>query len=76
MEKYDTSWDLDESENGNLPESEEGFERKYQEWQQRHWETWLNEKLDFPFLVERMEDGEQPVTPEMRDRKNAILTFS
>ena len=56
MGKYDTSWDLVKSEKGNLPESDEAFERKYREWQQRHWETWLNKKLDFPFWVERMED--------------------
>ncbi len=69
MEKYDTSWDLEESEKGNLPESEEAFERKYQEWQQRCWETWLNEKFDFPFLVERMEDDDDAYFTDIADRQ-------
>ena len=58
MEKYDTSWNLSESEKGNLPENEEAFDRKYQEWLQRSWETWLNENLTFPFLVRRLEDDD------------------
>lgn len=69
MEKYDTSWDLEESEKGNLPESEEAFERKYQEWQQRCWETWLNEKFDFPFLVERMEDDDDAYFTDITDHQ-------
>lgn len=69
MENYDTSWNLVESENGNLPESEEVFERKYQEWQQRCWETWLNEKFDFPFLVERMEDDDDAYFTDIADHQ-------
>ncbi|MDY6990936.1 MAG: hypothetical protein SWQ30_23080, partial [Thermodesulfobacteriota bacterium] len=59
MEKSDTSWDLSEIHaEGNVPENEEAFDRKYQEWQERSWETWLNDKLSFPFLVRRMEDDD------------------
>jgi len=39
MEKYDNSWDLSESENGNLPENEEAFDKKYREWKHRSWES-------------------------------------
>ena len=67
MEKNDTSWDLSESEKGNLPENEEAFDRKYKEWQQRSWESWLNEKLIFPFLVRRMEDDDDAYFTEVAD---------
>jgi len=54
--EYDTSWDLSESEEGNLPHSEEAFDKIYQEWEKRDWESWLKKNLGFPFLVERTED--------------------
>jgi len=69
MEKYDTSWNLSESEKGNLPENEEAFDRKSQEWQQRSWETWLNEKLNFPFLVRRMEDDDDAYFTDIADHQ-------
>jgi len=53
---YDTSWDLIESNKGNLPIDEDAFERKYQEWKTRDWPLWLKDHLIFPFTVERMED--------------------
>jgi len=55
-ENYDTSWDLIESNKGNLPDDEDAFERKYQEWKIRNWPLWLKDHLTFPFKVERMED--------------------
>jgi len=69
MEKYDTSWDLFESEKGNLPENEEALDRKYQEWQQRLWATWLNENLNFPFLVRRMEDDDDAYFTDIADHQ-------
>ena len=53
---YDTSWDLIESDEGNLPDDEDAYERKYQEWMERDWIPWLRRHLSFPFQVERMED--------------------
>lgn len=32
---YDSSWDLVESEKGNLPANEEAFEKKWEEWEKR-----------------------------------------
>lgn len=55
---YDASWDLEESEDGNLPQDESAFNRIYAKWKKRPWEPWLREKLDFPFPVERMEDDD------------------
>ena len=57
MEKeYDSSWDLEESDNGNLPQDEDAFDRKYAEWEKRSWEPWLRDNLTFPFPAKRMED--------------------
>lgn len=52
----DHSWDLSESAKGNLPESDEAFELKYEQWAKRDWMTWLAEHLAFPFTVTREED--------------------
>ncbi len=57
-EDYDASWDLEESEEGNLPQDESAFDRIYAKWQVRSWEPWLRETLHFPFSVERMEDDD------------------
>lgn len=46
---YDSSWDED---------NEELFDEKYAEWEERDWESWLNENLVFPFEVIRKEDEE------------------
>lgn len=69
MGKYDTSWNLSESEKGNLPQNEEAFDKKYQEWQQRPWETWLNENLSFPFIVKRMEDDDDAYFTDIADHQ-------
>ena len=53
---YDSSWDLEENEDGNLPDDEVAFDKIYAEWENRSWEPWLRNNLKFPFLVERMED--------------------
>ena len=53
---YDSSWDLAETENGYTPESDDAFERKFAEWEERDWMTWLEDVLSFPFMVERVED--------------------
>lgn len=55
---YDSSWDLLISGRGNLPKSEEAFDRKYQEWKKRDWMKWLEKNLAFPFTVERKEDDD------------------
>lgn len=69
MEQYDKSWDLSESEKGNLPENEKAFDRKCKEWSQRSWESWLNEKLIFPFLVRRMEDDDDAYFTDVADHQ-------
>jgi len=69
MEQYDKSWDLSESEEGNLPENEEALDRKYKEWRQRSWESWLNEKLIFPFIVKRMEDDDDAYFTDVADHQ-------
>ena len=55
-EDYDASWDLKESEDGNLPQDDNAFDRICAKWEKRSWELWLLKKLNFPFSVERMED--------------------
>jgi hypothetical protein len=69
MEKYDTSWDLVESEKGILPVDEDAFDKKYQEWQHRSWRAWLNKKLKFPFLVKRMEDEDDAYFTDVADHE-------
>ncbi len=69
MEKYDSSWDLFESDKGNLPENEEAFDEKCQEWQQRSWENWLNANLNFPFFVRRMEDDDDAYFTDIADHQ-------
>ena len=48
--KYDSSWDED---------NEELFDEKYSEWEERDWESWLNDNLTFPFEIKREEDAEE-----------------
>jgi hypothetical protein len=52
----DHRWDLHESDDGYLPESDDAFEQKFEEWQTRDWPDWLAENLTFPFTVTREED--------------------
>ncbi len=52
----DHRWDLCEREDGYLPESDEAFDQKFEEWQARDWPDWLAKKLTFPFTVTREED--------------------
>ena len=66
---YDSSWDLEESDRGNLPQNEELFERKYAEWEQRDWFTWLKDNLTFPFQVERVEDEDDAYFSDIADRE-------
>jgi hypothetical protein len=51
MKEYDSSWDT--------RNNRDKFEIKYEEWEQRNWNAWLQENLSFPFEVERMEDMEE-----------------
>jgi len=53
---YDSSWDLEENDDGNLPGDEDAFGKIYAEWIKRSWEPWLRSNIKFPFPVERMED--------------------
>ena len=55
-DEYDSSWDLVESKKGNLPKSEEAWNKKYQEWMKRDWMKWLRENLSFPVAVKRVDD--------------------
>ena len=54
--EYDSSWDLEESDDGSMPSDEDAFDRIYAEWKKRSWEPWLRENLKFSFPVERIED--------------------
>ena len=44
--------------NGNLPESDQAYEKKLEEWQARDWPEWLAKHLKFPFTVRRTEDDD------------------
>lgn len=57
-QEYDTSWDLVEGPQGNLPHNEDAFEKKLAEWEKRNWFKWLKDNLTFPFQVKRMEDDD------------------
>ena len=57
-EEYDSSWDLEESSKGNLPQNADLFEKKFSEWEKRDWYKWLNDNLTFPFLAKRVEDDD------------------
>jgi len=52
----DHSWDLIQSEKGNLPQCNDAWEKKYDEWVGRDWLKWLNSNLSFPFEVKRFDD--------------------
>lgn len=45
---HDSSWDLRESEEGNLPYDDNAFERKYDEWLERDRMDWLQGTLRTP----------------------------
>ena len=34
---YDSSWDFDETEDGNLPYDKDAFDKMYSEWEKRSW---------------------------------------
>ncbi len=57
-DNHEHSWDLHKSERGNLPESEEAFEKKFEEWQSRDSMGWLSKNLSFPFMAVRKEDDD------------------
>lgn len=54
----DHPWDLNEREDGYLPESDEAFEQKMEEWAARDWPAWLGQHLTFPFQATREEDDD------------------
>ncbi len=54
----DHRWDLSEDDDGYLPECEEAWEQKFQEWAARAWPEWLARQLAFPFTVAREEDDD------------------
>jgi len=47
-DKYDALWD----------ENCDAWDKKYEEWKERDWEGWLDENLNFPFEVKRVEDDD------------------
>ena len=55
---HEHSWDLSESDDGYLPEDDDAFEKKLEEWEQRDWLDWLSKHLSFPFTVTREEDDD------------------
>jgi hypothetical protein len=58
--KYDSSWNQ-----GN----EILWNEKYEEWEKRDWEEWLNTNLSFPFRVERKNDEEDAYFTDIADRE-------
>ena len=54
----DHRWDLRESDDGYLPESDEAFEQKMEEWAARDWPAWLAQHLTFSFQATREEDDD------------------
>jgi hypothetical protein len=56
----DHGWDLHEGDKGYLPECDEAYEKKFEEWQARDWPDWLAKHLTFPFTVTREEDEDDP----------------
>jgi len=38
----DHGWDLRETSKGYLPESDEAFDKKFEEWVARDWSSWLS----------------------------------
>ena len=54
----DHRWDLSEGDDGYLPECDEAWEQKLEEWEARDWPKWLAEHLTFPFTVTREEDDD------------------
>jgi hypothetical protein len=52
----DHRWDLSESDKAYVPECDDAFEQKMDEWQARDWADWLARNLTFPFTVTREED--------------------
>ena len=52
----DHRWDLCQGDKGYVPECEDAFEKKLEEWETRNWMDWLGQQLIFPFLVTREED--------------------
>jgi hypothetical protein len=57
----DHSWDWHERETGYLPESDEAFDKKLEEWQARNWPDWLAKHLTFPFTVIREDDEDDAI---------------
>lgn len=66
-EPYDSSWDLRRSKRGYLPLDREAYDRKFEEWLQRNWLTWLQTHLTFPFTVVRKEDDYEYSTSRAKD---------
>ena len=58
MRDNEHSWDLKESNKGNLTIDVSVWDRIYEEWMKRDWMAWLKSKLTFPFEVERKEDDD------------------
>src|ERR1035441_4710449 len=54
----DHRWDLSEDKDGYLPECDEVFEQKMEEWAARNWPQWLAQQLAFPFTITREEDDD------------------
>ena len=58
MNQYDSSWD-----EGN----EEAWDKIYDKWEDRDWESWLTNNLSFPFLSIHRED-ERDFRPDYNNK--------
>ena len=70
---YDASWNLVETEDGNLTLSEAAHNRKFQIWERRNWIPWLNTNLSFPFMPKRTEDEDDAYFTDIADRESFRL---
>jgi hypothetical protein len=57
-DRDDHRWDLHEGDKGCLPECDEAYDQKFEEWQARDWSDWLAKHLTLSFTVTREEDDD------------------
>lgn len=66
---HDTSRNVRETANGNLPKNEAAFNRKFRVWERRDWAAWLNRNLAFPFTAKRTDDEDVAYFTDIADRE-------
>ncbi|MCF7971172.1 MAG: calcium-binding protein [Methylococcaceae bacterium] len=60
---YDSSWD-----EGN----ESSWDTKYELWEERDWESWLEDQLTFPFEIIRREDFDSDIFSSNKNKDFGI----